>query len=61
MSSLKAIILLSGGLDSATTAVFAQNKGYELSAITFIYNQKHDIEIQFAKEVVQFLKIKIIE
>ena len=54
----KGIILLSGGLDSATTAAIAMNMGFELSALTFFYGQKHEIEIQFAEKLVDFFKIK---
>ena len=44
----KGIILLSGGLDSATTAAIAIEMGFSLSALTFFYGQRHEIEIQFA-------------
>lgn len=54
----KGIILLSGGLDSATTAAIAIDKGFNLSALTFFYGQKHEIEIQFAEKLVNFFKIK---
>ncbi len=54
----KGIILLSGGLDSATTAAIAINMGFELSALTFFYGQKHEIEVQFAERLVDFFKIK---
>lgn len=42
----KAVLLLSGGLDSTTTLVYALNKGYIVSAITFDYGQRHNIEIE---------------
>lgn len=54
----KGIILLSGGLDSATTAAIAIDMGYNLSALTFFYGQKHEIEIKFAEKLVDFFKIK---
>lgn len=55
---MKAIILLSGGLDSCTTAKIAMNLGYELTAISFSYGQKHAIELSSAKKVAQSLEIK---
>ncbi len=54
----KGIILLSGGLDSATTAAIAMNMGFNLSALTFFYGQKHEVEIKFAEKLVDFFKIK---
>ncbi len=54
----KAVILLSGGLDSATTTAIASLAGFELYALSFIYGQRHDIEIQYAKKIVDFYKIK---
>lgn len=55
----KALVILSGGIDSSTCAVIgtkAQN--FELSALTFDYNQRHKIEIEHAKKVCEFLGIK---
>lgn len=47
----KAVILLSGGLDSATTLAIAKSLGYSCYALTFRYGQRHQIEIQSAKRV----------
>ena len=47
----KAIILLSGGIDSATTLYIAKNKGYDCYPLIFDYGQRHDKEIQAAKAV----------
>ncbi|HPD77893.1 MAG TPA: 7-cyano-7-deazaguanine synthase, partial [Spirochaetota bacterium] len=41
------IVLLSGGLDSATVAAIARNEGYDLHAMTFLYSQRHKIEVLF--------------
>jgi 7-cyano-7-deazaguanine synthase len=49
----KAVVLLSGGLDSATTLAIAKNKGFKCCALTFRYGQKHDIEINSAKKIVK--------
>ena len=57
-SDKTAVILLSGGIDSATTAAYAMSKEYDLHAITFFYDQKHSIEIEFAKRIIDFLKIE---
>jgi 7-cyano-7-deazaguanine synthase len=47
----RAVVLLSGGLDSATVAAIARADGFELNALTFDYGQRHDIEIAAAREV----------
>jgi len=47
----KAVVLLSGGLDSSTAAAIAKSQGYELYAITFDYGQRHAREIESARAV----------
>lgn len=47
----RAIVLLSGGLDSATTLAIAQADGFEPLAISFRYGQRHEIELQAARNV----------
>ena len=54
----KAIVLLSGGLDSATTAAIAIAEGYETIALSFRYGQRHYKELEAAKKIVQALGIK---
>ena len=41
----KAVILLSGGLDSTTCMAVAKEQGYELYPISFDYHQRHNIEL----------------
>jgi len=47
----KAVVLLSGGLDSATTLFVARSQGYELYAISFRYGQRHVSELDCAGKV----------
>ncbi|MEM7617275.1 MAG: 7-cyano-7-deazaguanine synthase QueC [Pseudomonadota bacterium] len=56
--SKQAIILLSGGLDSATAAAIAVSEGYELHALSFAYKQRHHIELVMSKKICQSLQIK---
>lgn len=48
-----AVILLSGGLDSATVLAIANAQGYACHALSFDYGQRHQVEIQAAKQVAQ--------
>lgn len=54
----KGVILLSGGIDSATTLYFAKKKGYRLTALIFDYSQRHKKEIECAKKIARINKIK---
>ncbi len=47
-----AIVLVSGGLDSATVAAIAQNQGYRVHALSFDYGQRHRVELDAALRVV---------
>ncbi len=47
----KAVVLLSGGLDSATTLAIARSEGYLCYALTFSYGQRHKQEIEAAKKI----------
>lgn len=57
MSDKKAVVLLSGGLDSTTTLAIALSEGYTAYALTFRYGQRHDVEIEAAKRVAQALGV----
>jgi 7-cyano-7-deazaguanine synthase len=47
----KAVVLLSGGLDSATVAAIARTGGYDVHALSFQYGQRHAAELQAAERV----------
>mgnify|MGYP001299565340 FL=1 len=49
----RAVILLSGGLDSSTTLAIAKNSGFKLFGLTFRYGQRHKYEITAAQKIAQ--------
>lgn len=51
MRNKKAIVLLSGGLDSATTLYIARRTGHKVSCLIFDYGQRHKKEVDFAKRL----------
>ncbi len=55
----KAIILLSGGLDSVTVLAKAQQQGFAVYALSFDYGQKHNAELKSAKKIAQ--KYQVVE
>ncbi|GIP33934.1 7-cyano-7-deazaguanine synthase QueC [Paenibacillus sp. J2TS4] len=50
----KAVVILSGGLDSTTCMGIAKEEGYEIYPITFDYGQRHSMEIENAKRVAEY-------
>jgi len=56
MARASAVILLSGGIDSATAAAIAKQQGFDLHALSFRYGQRHERELESAKRVAAFLK-----
>jgi len=54
----KAVCLISGGLDSAVTAFIAKKQNYEIYALSFVYGQRHDKEIDCAKKIAKELSAK---
>ncbi|MBI4240748.1 MAG: 7-cyano-7-deazaguanine synthase QueC [Candidatus Rokubacteria bacterium] len=54
----RAVVLLSGGLDSATTLAIARNEGYAPYALSFAYGQRHSRELESAKRVAEALGAK---
>jgi 7-cyano-7-deazaguanine synthase len=53
----KAVIVLSGGLDSTTCMGIAKNEGYDLYPITFHYGQRHNREVEQAVEVGKYYNV----
>ena len=58
MNRKKAVVLLSGGLDSATVAAIAIAEGYEVIALSFRYGQRHQKELEAAQKIAPILGIK---
>jgi len=56
--SKKAVVLLSGGIDSATTLAIAGTEGYELYALSINYGQRHLLEIECARKIASFYNVK---
>ena len=54
----RAVVLLSGGIDSTTTLAIAVAEGYEAYALSFDYGQRHQIETQAARRVANSLGAK---
>ena len=56
-SNRGAVVLLSGGLDSATAAAIARSEGFELYALSIDYGQRHKFELEAAVRVAQSLGV----
>lgn len=54
----RAIVLLSGGLDSSTVLALARAEGYELHALSFDYGQRHSIELLLARRIATSIGIE---
>jgi 7-cyano-7-deazaguanine synthase len=50
-NDLKAVVLLSGGIDSATTLAIAQDRGFDIYALSFSYGQRHAVELEAARRI----------
>ena len=53
MSSKKAVLLLSGGLDSTTLLALARSEGHAVHALSFSYGQRHSAELEAAKKIAE--------
>ncbi|OYD07453.1 7-cyano-7-deazaguanine synthase QueC [Paludifilum halophilum] len=58
MAEKRAVVVLSGGLDSTTCMGIAREQGYELYPLTFHYGQRHSREVEQAKQVAAFYRIR---
>ncbi len=56
--NLKAVVLLSGGLDSTTTLAIAQSEGFELTTLSFDYGQRHQIELDRAQLISEKYRVR---
>jgi len=54
----KAVVLLSGGLDSATVLAQAQSAGFDCYAMSFDYSQRHSIELAAAEKIAKHYQVK---
>ena len=54
----KAVVLLSGGLDSATTLAIARSEGYDCYALSVAYGQRHGAELDAAQQVAAMLDVR---
>lgn len=58
MENKLAVLSLSGGLDSSTLLLHLLEQGYQVTALSFLYGQKHKIELDRAKKLVKYLQKK---
>jgi len=61
MAKKKAVVLFSGGLDSTTALCWAIGRGYECSAVSFDYGQRHNRENASARAIARRLGVKLYE
>ena len=55
---MKAVVLVSGGLDSATALAIAKSQGYDLFALSFDYGQRHHFELAAARRICTHIQVK---
>ncbi|MCP5265599.1 MAG: 7-cyano-7-deazaguanine synthase QueC [Burkholderiaceae bacterium] len=58
MNKPKAVVLLSGGLDSTTVLAIARDQGFEPCALSFRYGQRHAIELDYARRVARAMGVE---
>ena len=58
VSAKKAVVLSSGGLDSTTVMAIVREMGFEIYSLTFDYGQRHVFELNAAKKIARFYKVK---
>lgn len=57
-NSRKAVLLLSGGLDSTTVLEIAKSQGFEIYALSFSYGQRHSVELEAVKKIIARSPVK---
>ena len=53
----QAVLSLSGGMDSSTILLHLLAKGYEVTAVSFDYGQKHKVELERAQDLVNYINL----
>ena len=53
----QAVLSLSGGMDSSTVLLHLLAKGYEVTAVSFDYGQKHKVELERAQDLVNYINL----
>ena len=53
----KAVVLLSGGIDSTTTLAVAKSQGFEVYALSFRYGQRHGVELEAAGQIARYFQV----
>jgi 7-cyano-7-deazaguanine synthase len=53
----RAVVLLSGGLDSSTTLAIAKSEGFDIHALSFRYGQRHEVELRAARRIASALEV----
>ena len=54
----KTIVLFNGGLNSTTTLAIAKSHGYSIFAVSFDYDQKHEVELERAQIIANWMKVE---
>ena len=57
LTKSKAVVLLSGGLDSSTVLAIAKSRCFDLYALTINYGQRHKVELEAAKKIAEFFNV----
>ncbi len=55
----QAVLSLSGGMDSSTLLLHLLDYGYEVTALSFDYGQKHNVELECAKDLVSYINTQL--
>lgn len=53
----RAVVLLSGGIDSSTTLAIAKSEGFDIHALSFRYGQRHEVELDAARRIAAVLDV----